>query len=302
MSRRGGAGRLHGYLVVDKPACWTSHDVVNRVRRLTGERKVGHAGTLDPAATGVLPVAVGVATRSLEYLAESSKTYLAEITLGVATDSYDADGIVVDNSSVPPLHTDAIAEVLASFLGVQRQVPPMHSAIRVGGKRLYELARRGESIDRDARVVQFHELRLVSWNSPVLTCCVDCSKGTYIRTLAHDIGLRIGCGAHLSNLVRLRTGSFSLTDAWTLGELESIDLISEWETVALHPDAGCDSLDAIVIDLTDAVAWRQGKQLPAAVDTEAFVRVYDAEGEWLGIARGSGDGHWQPSKVVGSAA
>ena len=165
--KRSGPNRLHGYLVIDKPAGWTSHDVVGRVRRLTGERKVGHAGTLDPAATGVLPVAVGTATRSLEFLSESSKTYLAEITFGVSTDSYDADGVVLSVAPIGDLTRDRVETALRSLEGPQHQVPPMHSAIKIGGKRLYELARRGEEIEREPRDIVLHEILLVDWTSPV---------------------------------------------------------------------------------------------------------------------------------------
>jgi tRNA pseudouridine55 synthase len=302
MARRGGANRLHGYLVIDKPAFWTSHDVVGRLRKLTGERKVGHAGTLDPGATGVLPVAIGEATRSLEYLAESSKTYVAEVTLGVTTDSHDADGTVVATRSVPDLELHRITEVVDRFLGPHLQLPPMHSAIKVNGRRLYELARRGEEIARDPRPVVFHELELLSWTSPVLRLRVDCSKGTYIRALARDLGEQLGCGGYLSNLVRTRTGPFELDDAWTLAELESLDLIDDWERIAVHPDAGAQLLDAIVIEPEAALSWKQGKALPGCADPEALVRVYDDTGNWLGIGRGTRDRDWQPEKVIIEAA
>jgi tRNA pseudouridine55 synthase len=298
-----GPGRLHGYLVIVKPAGWTSHDVVARVRRLTGERKVGHAGTLDPAATGVLPVAVGLATRSLEFLAGSSKTYLAEITFGIRTDSYDGDGAVTSVAPVGDLTRHQIEHLISGFKGPQSQIPPMHSAIKVDGRRLYELARKGEEIERSPRAIVIDEICLVDWNSPVATVYIDCSKGTYIRSIAHDLGELLGCGAYLSNLVRLRTGPFTMNDAWTLDTLAEADLEVEWPSVAAHPDAALEGLDAIIVDEPMVADWLHGKSLPAATSYSGWVRVYDANGGWLGIARReSGSDDWQPHKVISDAA
>ena len=302
MPRRG-PGRLHGYLLIDKPVGWTSHDVVAYVRRLTGERAVGHAGTLDPVATGLLPVAVGMATRTLEFLSESAKTYLAEVTFGVRTDSYDIDGTVVASERVVAIDRDALESALEGLRGEQHQLPPMHSAVKIGGKRLYEFARRGEVIEREPRVITIHDIALFAWQSPVATMCVDCSKGTYIRSIANDLGQRFGCGAYLSNLVRLRTGPFLLDDAWTLTELAQIDLEAEWPSVAVHPDSAMAARGAVVIDASGAANWIKGKALPAPSGDPESVRVYDEQGRWLGIARRSSDGHaWQPHKVVDVAA
>jgi tRNA pseudouridine55 synthase len=302
MARRG-AGRLHGYLVIDKPAGITSHDVVGRIRRLTGERKVGHAGTLDPAATGVLPVAVGLATRTLEFLADSSKTYLAEITFGVSTDSYDGDGSVTGVSSVPELSRSELETTLDSMLGEQNQIPPMFSAINIGGTRLYDLARRGESIAREARRIVINEIELIDWSPPVATVCIDCSKGTYIRSIAHDLGERAGCGAHLSNLVRLRSGPFSIEESWTFSELSSMDLAADWESITIHPDIALEPMDGVIVDTNGAAHWRVGKALQAGSDSQSWARVYDEQGSWLGIAQYShGENVWQPYKVVSEAA
>jgi len=300
---RSGPNRLHGYLVIDKPAGWTSHDVVGRVRRLTGERKVGHAGTLDPAATGVLPVAIGSATRSLEFLAESSKTYIAEITFGITTDSYDGDGVVRSISSIEGVSEELLISALRSFEGAIEQIPPMHSAIKIGGKRLYELARKGEEIERTARVVMVHQIEVLSCNGPVASICVDCSKGTYVRSIAQDLGEHFGCGAYLSNLVRVRSGPFDLQDAWTIKELESLDLAGTWETTAVHPDVGALSLDAIIVDSQQAIDWGHGKLIDALDEHGGRVRVYDENGYWLGIGQGEPESFsWQPHKVVNDAA
>ena len=302
MARRG-PGRLHGFLVIDKPAGWTSHDVVGRIRRLTGERKVGHAGTLDPAATGVLPVAVGVATRSLEFLAGSNKTYFAEITFGVRTDSYDVDGVVQSVESPGGIDETSLRRVLDGFRGPQAQIPPMHSAIKRDGKRLYELAREGTIVEREPRAIVIHEIALIAWIAPVATVCVDCSKGTYIRAIAHDLGELLGCGAYLSNLVRVRTGPFTIDDAWTLPELAELDLAQEWETIAVHPDAALEDLAGLVLDDEAANEWGFGRPIGVVEDGPEWARVYDENGLWLGIAQNDRNaGKWRPSKVIGEAA
>ena len=275
----------HGYVVIDKPAGWTSHDVVARVRRLVGERRVGHAGTLDPAAVGVLPVAVGLATRTVEYLAESSKAYRAWITFGTATDSADRDGTVISTNDPSHLALAKVAKAINAFRGAISQRPPMHSAIKVDGRRLYDLARAGVEIDVEPRLVTIHDIRIVDWTSPVLCLEVECSKGTYIRSLARDLGDAVGTGAHLSHLVRTRSGPFGIDDAVTLEELERLLGESTWDQVAYHPDWVMRHLSALVLGTQQANEWGQGK--PISVNTldgiTATVRAYDADGRWLGV-------------------
>ncbi len=298
--RRAGAGRLHGIVVVDKPAGWTSHDVVGRLRRLTGEKRVGHAGTLDPAATGVLPVLVGDATKVVEFLSDAPKAYRAEITLGVRTDSYDGDGVVtsVFSDNLPDLPT--IESALDTFRGPIEQIPPMHSAIQVKGQRLYELARRGETIERAARPVTIHALERVSWDAPVLTLDITCSKGTYIRSIAADLGEALGCGGYLSDLVRTRTGPFGLSDSWTMAQLAELfgDAPTErWVDVAIHPDEIIRDWPALVVEGAMLDDWTTGRSLEVARPGAMGIRVYDATGNWLGIGRPVG-GVTRPWKVV----
>lgn len=299
--RRATNGLLHGVVIVDKPAGWTSHDVVARVRRLTRERRVGHAGTLDPAATGVLPVLVGDATKVVEFLSDARKGYLAEITLGVETDSYDIDGAVtaIHEGELPD--RAVIESTLDQFRGPIDQMPPMHSAIKVGGERLYEAARRGEVVERVLRRVTFHRLDLVDWQAPVITVDVACSKGTYIRALAHDLGQALGTGAYLSNLVRTWTGPFRIEEAWTLTDLEAAltdDPADEWASLAIHPDTILQDWPAIVVADADRTSWLQGRAVagPPLTD-DTGVRAYDTDGEWLGIGHGSAVGT-RPWKVV----
>jgi tRNA pseudouridine55 synthase len=289
---------VNGYLVIDKPAGLTSFDVVARVRRLLGEKKIGHAGTLDPAATGVLPLAVGAATKTLEFLVSASKTYLAEITFGVETDSHDRDGRVVRVGDAGSLTAEAVATALAGFLGEGEQVPPMHAAIKVGGRKLYELARRGEEIARAPRPVTFYRLELQQWQPPVATVLIDCSKGTYVRALARDLGGALGTGAYLSGLVRLRSGPFHLEQAHALDELADAGLPWTWPQLALPPDYPIQSWPAIVLDEEHARRWRHGLPIPATGATGP-VRAYDSAGQWLGTGHADEAGTgWRPRKVV----
>ncbi len=287
---------------MDKPAGWTSHDVVGRVRRLTGERRVGHAGTLDPAATGVLPVAVGSATRVLEFAEDAAKSYIADVTFGIETDTFDADGQVTGMRDPSRLDQYEVAQTLPTFLGPQLQVPPMYSAVRIGGRRLYEEAREGRTVDRPARPVVFHRLELLAWASPTATVLVECSKGTYVRSLAHDLGRALGVGAHLSDLVRTRAGVFTLCHAWTLDELAELDLAALWPEVAFHPDVVLEEWPALILSPSESKAWRQGNVVPAP-QIEERCRAYDADGEWIGVGIGQADvGAWQPTKVMAVAS
>ncbi|MFN8590465.1 MAG: tRNA pseudouridine(55) synthase TruB [Thermomicrobiales bacterium] len=296
---RSGTPSLHGYLVIDKPGGLTSFDVVARVRRLLGEKRIGHAGTLDPAATGVLPLAVGLATKTLEYLTDATKTYLADITFGVETDSHDGDGRVTRIADPATVSEARVREALTRFLGAGTQIPPMHAAIKIGGQKLYELARRGEEIERAPRPVTLFRLDLVAWDPPVATVLVDCSKGTYVRSLARDLGAVLGPGAYLSRLVRLRSGPFHLCQAITLGELAESPLPWSWPWLAVHPDAPLLEWPALLLDDAATRLWRQGTPIPDPLPTTGSIRVYDCHGSWLGAGHAAADGAaWQPAKVV----
>ncbi len=275
---------LHGILVIDKPAGWTSHDVVGWVRRWARERKVGHAGTLDPAATGVLPVAINDGTRVLEFLSDASKAYRAEITFGVETDSADGDGTVVAISDATFTETD-LKRALEAFRGLITQRPPAHSAIRIDGKRAYELARAGTDVDIPERAVTIFALDVVEWDGVSLTVDVDCSKGTYIRSIARDLGVALGCGAYLSNLVRTRSGPFNLCDTWTIDELEAIDPREQWPSIAEHPDSALFDWPAIVLGEIASEDWRHGRPVPVRESAgQSRARVYDNSGHWRGLA------------------
>ena len=291
---------LHGILVINKEPGWTSHDVVARVRRITGERKAGHTGTLDPAATGVLPICLGAATKVIEYLQDEGKTYYAEVVLGVATDTDDLEGQIVAEGPVPDLTEAELDRALAPFRGEIAQVPPMYAAIKVGGRKLYEIARAGETIERAPRRVRIDTLALLGWEPPVLRLLIDCGKGTYIRSLARDLGAALGCGGHLQRLVRLRTGSFFLDQALTVGELAEAFVETPWPELALHPDAALPAWPVIVLDEAWTLAWRQGKDIRLGRGAaDEHCRAYSTEGEWLGLGRFDAErGAWRPEKVV----
>ncbi len=211
---------MHGILVIDKPKGVTSFDVVREVRRALGVKKVGHTGTLDPMATGVLPVCIGDATKIAQYLTDAGKSYDATIRLGVTTDTLDADGRILAERPIVALETERIENALSKFRGTFLQTPPMYSAVKVGGKRLYELARAGEEIDRKPREVTVTSLVLRDFSSTELQISLSCSKGFFVRTLAAEIGDALGCGAHLSALRRTASSIFTLAHAVPLVELQ----------------------------------------------------------------------------------
>lgn len=214
---------LEGILLVDKPKEHTSHDVVARLRGKLKMKRIGHAGTLDPMATGLLVILVGKATKASQYLVSLDKIYSGTIELGKTTNSQDADGEIIATAPVPDLSSEEIGKQMKTFLGDQYQTPPMHSAIKVKGVPLYKLAHKGQSIEREPRFIHVHSFELTGFESPLVHFRLRCSKGTYVRTLAHDLGQRIGCGAHLSRLVRDATDDLQLDDALPLEDILSMD-------------------------------------------------------------------------------
>ncbi len=279
---------MHGILLVDKPRGLTSHDVVRKIRQLYRTRKVGHAGTLDPLATGVLVVAVGDGTKILQFLFDDTKSYRATLRLGVATDTFDADGQVLATREVPPLDMDKINAACRPFRGVIEQLPPMYSALKHQGVPLYELARKGQEIERQARQICISRLNVCSYSAPELTIEVDCSKGTYIRSLASDLGDGLGCGAHLTALRRLRSGVFSLENCYTLEQLRQLEqpaaaLIPLPEALGafavVYPDV------AAVQDLGHGIPpQRTSCQLPDGLQPGDLVRLQQ-DRQLLAVAR-----------------
>jgi tRNA pseudouridine55 synthase len=215
---------IEGVLLVDKPKGMTSHDVVYRLRRKLQIQRIGHAGTLDPMATGLLIMLIGKATRISQYLISVDKVYEGEATLGSTTNSQDAEGEVMESRPVPPLTETELLATMKTFLGDQYQLPPMFSAIKIGGVPLYKKAREGEVVEREPRFIRVSAFELLSFASPKITFRLDCTKGTYVRTVAHDLGAKLGCGAHLSALRRTGSGKFNITQCTTLDTIEQLSL------------------------------------------------------------------------------
>jgi len=343
---------MDGILNINKAIGMTSHDVVAKIRKLLKQKRVGHAGTLDPAASGVLPICVGQGTRVAEYLSESGKAYQAEIVLGIVTDTYDSQGTVVRTASLtdwcddpneitespvgasaklaeqrrslgdcvsipcpPPQRSEAervsilrpdrahIEEALQQFIGPQMQMPPRYSAIKIQGRPAYKLARAGEEIPLQPRPITISQLEILQWRPPRLTLAIECSKGTYIRSLAYDLGERLGCGAHLGALLRTRSGPFTLSESITLEELE---LAIEAGTVQehLHPaDLALQQYPALMLDDVTVERVLHGNAFkyddPHGHTPSDLARVYDAAGRFLAIAQWDVErGLWQPKKVM----
>ncbi len=284
-----------GLLILDKPAGMTSHDVVNAVRRLAGVRQVGHTGTLDPLATGVLLVLIGPATRLARYLSGVDKTYRAGIRLGVTTTTYDAEGDVVEQRPVS-VDQATLEAALAQFRGPLLQVPPMVSALKVGGKKLYELARKGQEVERAPRPVTIHSLTLTAWNPPDVSIEVACSSGTYIRSLAYDLGQILGCGAHLAALQRTVVGAFQLEQAYTLDQLAAPDALAE---VVVPPSAILPHIPAVTLSEAQVVAVRYGQTITLDMPPDAApAQAWDADGNLVAMLIPTEMGGWRPELVL----
>jgi tRNA pseudouridine55 synthase len=283
---------------VFKPRGLTSFAMVSLVRRLSHERKVGHVGTLDPVADGVLPVCLGDATRVFSYLEDSSKTYCAQVVLGINTDTEDVEGRVTAIRPLPEgLDVPAIESALAGFRGEIRQVPPMFSALKREGRPLYELARQGIRVERAARAVTIRRLELRHAALPALLLEVECSRGTYIRSLARDLGEALGCGAYLHNLRRIQDGPFAIADALTLDDLFPAFYHGYWTELLYPADRVLGDWPAVVLSEANIRRLRQG-QTVARNGRGEKARAYSRAGELVAILDARGD-RWQPEKVFG---
>ena len=294
---------MDGILNINKPAGKTSFAVVAMVKRLTGEKHVGHAGTLDPMATGVLPVCLGQATRLVEYLMDTTKTYRAEIELGVSTDSYDREGAVTQKCDASAVTLAQIETALNSFRGVITQIPPMYSAVKHQGKPLYELARAGIDVERKARTAKIYSLEIRDWQNPFLTIEVNCGKGTYIRSLANDLGQALGCGATLSALERSRCGIFDINEAVTPENLEEACRGGYWESLLYPMDSILSLWETAIVSAEKAQSIRNGALVSLAENNHEtgkndFCRAYTWDGSLLGILHFDSEKNlWQPEKV-----
>lgn len=282
-----------GILNIDKPASMTSHDVINRVRRVAGMRRVGHAGTLDPLATGVLLVALGRATRLLEYLAGQPKTYDATVRLGQTTDTYDADGVVVAQWPVTADAT-AVAAALDGFRGEIMQRAPAYSAIKQGGQPLHRLARAGQEVVAPLRPVTIYALDLLAYAPPLLELRIRCSTGTYIRSLAHDLGTALGCGGHIVALRRTAVGTFDVAQAMALDALQPDTL----EAHLLPPETAVSHLSRLDLTAEEVLELAYGRHPSRRPDQPdaPLLRAFDPHGRFVGVVAPEGD-TWRARKL-----
>jgi len=272
---------LNGIVVVNKEKGFTSHDVVNVVRKTLGTRKVGHTGTLDPNATGVLPICVGKSTKACDMLTFSDKEYIAGVKLGITTDTYDIWGEVLSESEVN-VSIDKLKEAISHFTGEIEQLPPMYSAIKQNGKKLYELAREGIEVERKKRKITIYECELLSFEGDTFTIRVYCSKGTYIRSLCHDIGEYLGCGATMESLERTKSSVFDIKHSIILDALKEKVAKDGAESVLSGVDTVFSQYPAIKV--TDAVKMRLlNGALSRVTEGEGTYRAYDTNGEFVGV-------------------
>lgn len=292
-----------GILNLDKPYGMTSMEIVRRIKRASRAKRVGHGGTLDPVATGVIPICLGRATRTMEYLLAGTKDYRAKVEFGAATDTYDALGKITTRADASHVTVGEIEKVLKSFKGEIDQVPPMFSALKRKGKRLYDLARAGIEIEREPRKVKVLSIDLKDWHYPVATVEVQCGRGFYMRSLAHDLGQLLGCGAHLKNLVRLRSGPFELSSALSLEDAEQLFDNDLWRTALHPPDVLLQDLRAMIVGNRVESALIHGGGIPKDWRTPRGIagemcRAYSVEGKFLAsLAFDASTNQWRADKV-----
>jgi tRNA pseudouridine55 synthase len=293
---------MDGILNINKPQDMTSFGVVAAVKRITRERHTGHAGTLDPLATGVLPVCLGQATRVIQYLFNETKTYRADVELGVTTDTYDTTGRVLKVRDASGISREMVDSTLARFRGDILQTPPMYSAVKHQGRPLYKLARSGIEVERKPRPAQIFSLEIIDWQHPVVTLEVVCGKGTYIRSLANDLGEALGCGANMKSLVRTRVGPFGIEEAYTLEQLEEAFRQGRGQDCLYPIDHVLTAFNAIVVSHEQQCSLIHGSQItlagPAGVPAGNVSRIYTEDGRFLGMVKFDAENNrWQPDKI-----
>ena len=279
---------MKGIINTLKPPGMTSHDVISFMRRIFNIKKIGHSGTLDPAAAGVLPIFVGRATKSIEFFENDDKEYMAEICFGIVTDTGDVEGLILHHRDAD-IKLNELRQVLLQFKGEISQIPPMYSAVRHKGKKLYELARQGIVVERKPRTVTIKALQLMDFSHNKAVIRVSCSKGTYIRTLASDIGEQLGCGACLSSLVRIRSGFFDISDSYTLEEIKEKAIDNELAKVLLPVDEALDHLPKVIVSADEKVFIKgntlRGNHNFSKSMKDSLIRVYSCQNDFLGIAQ-----------------
>ncbi len=293
------ANSVSGVLVVDKPVGMTSHDVVQQVRAGINIRRVGHTGTLDPRASGVLVVLIGPAVRLSEYVSTSDKRYQAVLRFGMTTSTYDTEGEITSRAPVD-ISYEELEETLATFVGEFDQAPPIYSAIKVGGRKAYDYARDGETVELEPRKITVHSIELLDWDPPEAVIDIQCSSGTYIRSLASDLGEKLGCGATLVGLRRTRNGQFALRDAVSLSKLQDAFNNGDWYKYLIPAAEALNDWYTVVLTFEQVDAVRHGHRVPAPEVVEAGLwgRAVSEEGELVALIEYDAEtNEWQPRKV-----
>ena len=288
---------VSGVLVVDKPVGLTSHDVVQIIRKGTGIKRAGHTGTLDPRASGVLVILLGPAVRLSEYVSASDKRYQATIRLGQSTNTFDSEGVVSGEPvDVSKLSEEAFEDLLQGFIGEIQQIPPAYSAVKVQGKKAYERARNGEQVEMAPRTINVYSLELLEWAPPETVIDVFCSSGTYVRSLANDLGENLGVGAHLVGLRRTKSGRFTLRDAVSLRRLRDTFTTGEWSQFLIPASEALGDWPAVEMSAEEVDKVRHGHRIPASEGSEGWARAITEQGDLVALVEHT-EGEWQPRKV-----
>jgi tRNA pseudouridine55 synthase len=289
---------VSGVLVVDKPIGLTSHDVVQVIRRGTGIRRAGHTGTLDPRASGVLVILIGPAVRLSEYVSASDKRYQATIRLGSSTDTYDSEGTITSSASVDDITEDYFNEVLQRFVGEIEQVPPPYSAVKVQGRKAYDMAREGEEFELIPRIINVYSLEILEWALPEVVIDVYCSSGTYVRSLANDLGKQLGTGAHLVGLRRTKSGRFTLRDAVPLRRLQEAFDAGNWYRFLIPAAEAMADWPMVELDADQVELVRHGHRVPADPEMKGLARGVSQQGDLVALLEVDAETQeWQPRKV-----
>lgn len=275
---------MNGIILIDKPQDWTSHDVVAKLRGILHERRIGHSGTLDPLATGLLVVFVGRATRAVEFAEADSKEYIAGLRLGLSTDTQDISGNVIAECSSDLPDEGAVRRAVNSFIGDIEQIPPMYSAIKIGGKKLYELARKGQSVERAPRKITVSSIEIIGREGGDYLLKIACSKGTYVRTLCNDIGASLGCGACMSSLRRISAGAFSVESAHSIDEVENAANEGQLVDIMLPVDTLFSALPELKVSESAAKRLKTGNIIKISAH-DCDYRVYSESGEFLLVGK-----------------
>jgi tRNA pseudouridine55 synthase len=292
---------ISGILVVDKPTGMTSHDVVQAIRNGTGIKRAGHTGTLDPRASGVLVILIGPAVRLSEYISASDKRYQAIIRLGATTDTFDADGRFTNNAAPQApinISEEQFEEALKKFVGRIEQTPPPYSAVKVQGRRAYDMARQGEEVELEPRIIDVYHLEVLEWAPPEVVIDVHCSSGTYVRSLANDLGNVLGCGAYLTGLRRTKSGRFSLRDATPLRKLQEAFNAGNWYQYLIPAAEGLADWPGVELDPDQVEAIKHGHRITAEPGSKGMVRGVSMQGELIALLEiDEASNEWKPKKV-----